>query len=105
MNPLRQPPCWWLVLLVVLAALPLTFFLAALPRNGKLLGLMLLLIPFWTNMLIRTYAWQVLLSSNSWFSKAAVALGLLESGEGLYPSAFAVFLVVTAWVIALRVAE
>jgi spermidine/putrescine transport system permease protein len=84
------------VLFCVLAAMPLTFFIAGLPRNRKLLGLMLLLIPFWTNMLIRTYAWQVLLSSNSWFSKVAVALGFLEPGEGLYPSAFAVFLAMTA---------
>ena len=82
-------------LLCIAAALPLTFFIAALSPRLKKLGLMLVVIPFWTNMLIRTYAWQIILSGTGWISRAAAALGLVQPGEALYPSAFAVFIVLT----------
>jgi spermidine/putrescine transport system permease protein len=36
---------------------PLAFFLAARPAKTRLLWLTVLLIPFWTNLVIRTYAW------------------------------------------------
>lgn len=82
-------------MLCIVAALPLTFFIAGLPKRFKQLGLMLVIIPFWTNMLIRTYAWQIIFSSTGWLSHAAAALGLIKTGDGLYPSAFAVFVVLT----------
>jgi spermidine/putrescine transport system permease protein len=81
--------------LCVLAALPLTFFIAGLPQRLKQVALMLIVIPFWTNMLIRTYAWQIIFSSTGWLSHAAAALGLIKTGDALYPSAFAVFVVLT----------
>jgi spermidine/putrescine transport system permease protein len=82
-------------MLCILAAVPLTFFIAALPRRFKLLALMLVMIPFWTNLLIRTYAWQIILSSTGWLAGAATSLGLIQSGEALYPSAWSVFVVLT----------
>lgn len=48
-------------LLCLLVGYPLAFFIATRPvrwRNGLVL---LLMIPFWTNFLIRTYAWLLLL--------------------------------------------
>jgi spermidine/putrescine transport system permease protein len=74
-----------------LAALPLTFFIAGLPSRFKPLALMLVVIPFWTNLLIRTYAWQIVLSGTGWLAQAAAGLGLIRPGEALYPGAFAVF--------------
>jgi spermidine/putrescine transport system permease protein len=47
-------------------------------------------IPFWTNLLIRTYAWQILLAAQSPLSSAAAALGFIGRGEALYPGQFAV---------------
>ncbi len=82
-------------MLCILAALPLTFFMAGLPQRCKQLGLMLVIIPFWTNLLIRTYAWQIIFSSTGWLSRGAAALGLIQAGDALYPSAFAVFVVLT----------
>src|SRR5262245_18804777 len=46
------------VVFCLAAALPLVFFIAALPTRFKQIALMLVVIPFWTNLLIRTYAWQ-----------------------------------------------
>ena len=77
--------------LCVLAALPLAFFIAALPPRFKNTGLTLVLIPFWTNLLIRTYAWQILLAPESWITQAAACLHLVKPGEPLYPSAFAIY--------------
>ena len=82
-------------LLCILAALPLTFFIAGLPKRLKQLGLMLVVIPFWTNMLIRTYAWQIIFSSTGWLARGAASLGLIHAGDALYPSTAAVFIVLT----------
>jgi spermidine/putrescine transport system permease protein len=77
-------------LLCLLASLPLAFFIAGQSERRKQLALTLLIIPFWTNLLIRTYAWQILLGPDSFLAKAASALGFVEAGRPLYPSLFAV---------------
>ena len=48
-------------ILCVAAGLPLAFFIAGLPERHRNMALTLVIIPFWTNLLIRTYAWQLLL--------------------------------------------
>jgi spermidine/putrescine transport system permease protein len=78
--------------LCVLGGFPLAFFIAGLPPRHKTAALTLVVIPFWTNLLIRTYAWQILLAPQSWLSKLAAALGLVPDGEPLYPGLFAVAL-------------
>jgi len=79
-------------LLCIVAGLPLAFYLAGLPQRYKTLALTLVVIPLWTNLLIRTYAWQILLAPESWLAKAATLLGLAARGDGLYPGTFAVYL-------------
>jgi len=79
----------------ILAALPLTFFIAGLPARFKQVALMLVVIPFWTNLLIRTYAWQIVLSGTGWLARAAAGLGIIQPGEALYPGVFAVFIGLT----------
>jgi len=74
----------------VLAALPLAFFIARLPGRWKNFALTLVVIPFWTNLLIRTYAWQILLAPESFLSVLARRLGLLAADGALYPGLFAV---------------
>lgn len=76
--------------LCLLLALPLTFFIAGLSERRRMIALTLVMIPFWTNLLVRTYAWQLLLGPGSWLSEGAAAMGLISAGEGLYPSWFAV---------------
>ena len=71
-------------------ALPLAFFIAGLSTRWKSFALTLVVIPLWTNLLIRTYAWQILLAPEGLVSKAAVALGVLHAGKGLYPGSVAV---------------
>ena len=78
--------------LCVLAGLPLAFFIARLAQPFKNLALILVVIPFWTNLLIRTYAWQMLLGPESWLSQAAAWAGIIAAGDAIYPSTFAVYL-------------
>lgn len=78
--------------LCLLTGLPLAFFIARLPSRWRNAALTLVVVPFWTNLLIRTYAWQILLSPESWLSRAAHAAGLGSHGEPLYPGTFAVML-------------
>jgi spermidine/putrescine transport system permease protein len=79
-------------LLCLLAGLPLAFFIARLKAPRKNFALILVVIPFWTNLLIRTYAWQILLGPESWITQVGVWFGVVNAGEALYPGAFAVYL-------------
>jgi spermidine/putrescine transport system permease protein len=74
----------------LVTALPLAFFIARLPERFKNTALTLVVIPFWTNLLIRTYAWQIMLSPESWITQAAHAVGIGVPGEPLYPGTLAV---------------
>ncbi len=74
------------------AGFPLAYFIARLPPKSKQTALVLVIIPFWTNLLIRTYAWQILLAPASPLARAAAALGWAEPGRALYPSPVAVYL-------------
>jgi len=78
--------------LCMVAALPLAFFIAGLPVRYKNLALTLVLIPFWTNLLIRTYAWQILFAPESPLTRLMVALGVIGAGQPLYPSALAIYI-------------
>jgi spermidine/putrescine transport system permease protein len=75
----------------VVAAFPIAFFIAALPDRFKNVALTLVIIPFWTNLLIRTYAWQILFAAESPLARGAAALGLVAPGTALYPGTFAVY--------------
>ena len=79
-------------LLCMIAALPLAFFISGLPGRYKNLALTLVLIPFWTNLLIRTYAWQILLAPESPLTWLFVRLHLVAEGAPLYPSTVAVYI-------------
>jgi spermidine/putrescine transport system permease protein len=48
-------------LLCLLIGLPLAYFIATRARKRKALLILLLVIPFWTSFLIRTYAWLLIL--------------------------------------------
>jgi len=76
----------------VILSYPLAFFICARPERTRYLWLTLVIIPFWTNMVIRTYAWFLILAPEMPFAKLASYLGLIPAGSPLYPNAFAVYL-------------
>jgi len=76
----------------ILVSYPLAFFLASRPDKTRMIWLTLLLVPFWTNLVIRTYAWLLALSPSMPIAKILGWLGIIESGSALYPGSFAVYL-------------
>ncbi|EIA39631.1 spermidine/putrescine ABC transporter permease [Thermus parvatiensis] len=75
-------------LLSALLGYPLAFYIAGHPRRDLLL--LLLLLPFFTNFLIRVYAWLVLLQREGLVNAFLQAFGL--GPLSLYPSFLAVLL-------------
>ncbi len=78
--------------LCIALGLPLAFFIAKLPTRYRNLALVLVMIPFWSNLLIRTYAWQLLLSPDGPVTRVVRVFGLVAEGEGLYPSTLATYI-------------
>jgi spermidine/putrescine transport system permease protein len=75
-------------ILTLLAAYPLAYWLALrAPRRHRLLLLVLVILPFWTSLLIRLYAWMFILGSKGLPSLLAL-LGL--PGVRLVNTPFAV---------------
>jgi spermidine/putrescine transport system permease protein len=86
-------------LICLLAAYPIAYFIATRPtryRNGLILALML---PFWTNFLIRTYAWLTLLRTNTGLINVSLmSLGLIDTPLPLFGNDFAIILgLVYSW--------
>ncbi len=79
-------------LVSILLSYPLCFFIAAREKRSRYMWLTLVIIPFWTNMVIRTYAWFLILAPELPFAKLAAALGFIAEGAPLYPNAFAVYI-------------
>ena len=63
--------------LCLLLGYPLAYFIAHAPPNRANLLLLLVLVPFWTSLLVRTTSWIVLLQSQGVLNDVMVALGVL----------------------------
>lgn len=69
----------------LLVGYPFAYFVASRPAPLRHVLLLLVVIPFWTNMLTRTYAWMIILRGNGLLNQALMALGLIsEPLELLY---------------------
>lgn len=63
-------------LISILAGYPTAYLIARLPRRWKTIALIAIVLPFWTNFLVRIYAWIVLLSGPGLVNSALGKLGL-----------------------------
>ncbi|HRE27434.1 MAG TPA: ABC transporter permease [Anaerolineales bacterium] len=90
----------WLALqstiLVILVGYPLSYFIARAPRRQRNFWLFLVLVPLWTNFVIRVYAWIMILRNqgvlNSLLGWFAGLFGLPFTPLDLYPSDLAVLI-------------
>jgi ABC-type spermidine/putrescine transport system permease subunit I len=62
----------------VLLGYPLAYFLSQLPRRAANLCMIAVLLPFWTSLLVRTYAWLVLLQRQGLINTWGMNLGLWD---------------------------
>jgi len=63
----------------LLVAYPVAFWLSRAGRWGVAIGMFALLLPFWTSVLVRTYAWLVLLGRNGVVNRWLRDAGLIEA--------------------------
>ena len=66
-----------ITVLCLLLGYPVAYLIAHAPSSRANLLLLLVLVPFWTSLLVRTTSWIVLLQSRGVFNDVLVALGLL----------------------------
>lgn len=72
---------------------PLAFFISTRQRNWvRQLCLFMVVLPFWTNFLVRTYAWRILLGDEGTVNSILQSLGLISEPLTLLNTQFAVIL-------------
>ena len=89
----------WVSLLVTLLCLaigyPLSFWLSHLPGKTANLMMVLVLLPFWTSLLVRTTAWIVLLQKEGVVNSLLMATGLINEPLVLIFNRFGVVIAMT----------
>jgi ABC-type spermidine/putrescine transport system permease subunit I len=65
-------------LICVLLGYPLCYWLTKMPDRTAAILMVFVLVPFWTSILVRTYAWLVLLQRNGIINSSLMSLGVIE---------------------------
>lgn len=85
-DPLYINVLWQSILLAGLTTIiciifgyPFAYIIARSPRKYRNLLLMLVIVPFWTNSLVRTYAWIVLLRTEGVINVFLMKLGIISA--------------------------
>lgn len=86
-------------LICLLVAYPMAYCIATRPAKYRNILILALMLPFWTNFLIRTYAWLTLLRTNTGLINVSLmSLGLIEAPLPLFGNDFAIVLgLVYSW--------
>lgn len=74
---------------------PLAYWLSTMPERRANLFMILVLLPFWTSILVRISAWIVLLQSDGLVNKTLIALGLTQAPLELLFNRISVYLSMT----------
>ena len=73
----------WLALLTTLFTLgigyPFAYCVAKLPEKRRAFVLLLVIVPFWTNSLVRIYGWMILLRGEGIVNSLLIFLGMTDS--------------------------
>ncbi|WP_370459986.1 ABC transporter permease [Nostocoides sp. F2B08] len=66
-------------LICLLIAIPMAYWMAVkVSPNRRVFLLALVIVPFWTNFLVRTIGWQVILAPEGWLSGLLQSVGLRD---------------------------
>ena len=78
--------------IALLIGYPAAYLIATLPRRWRTPVLVLVMLPFWTSLLIRTYAWIVLLNREGLINRGLESLGFINEPLPLLYNEFAIIL-------------
>lgn len=106
----RDPTLWRIIritftiaaestLAVLILGYPLAYLMAALSRKRANILLLFVLVPFWTSILVRMYAWMALLGPRGPFNKALMGLTGTTSPYHLLYDRFAVIVGMTHYLL------
>ena len=76
--------------IAVLLAYPAAYAITRAPRHRQIGYLVLVMLPFWSNYLVRTYAWIVMLNREGLINRGLRGLGLIEEPLPLLYNEFAI---------------
>jgi ABC-type spermidine/putrescine transport system permease subunit I len=65
-------------LLTLALGYPVAYVMATSGRTWQLVGIAFVLLPFWTSILVRTYAWMVMLGRNGVVNRALIGWGVID---------------------------
>ncbi len=77
-------------LIVTLLAYPAAYYIATRTVRWRALMLLAIVVPSWTNQVIRSVGWMNIFAPGTPVADFAAKLGLIEAQMGLFPSQFAV---------------
>lgn len=86
---------WYALLTTIICVIvgyPVGYFIGRLPERWRNIFLTLVMIPFWTSFLIRTYAWVSLLSKEGLINSLLVSAQIVPEPIGMMYTPFAVVL-------------
>lgn len=75
-------------LVCVLLGYPLAYLLSQLPERASQICMAFVLLPFWTSILVRTYAWLVLLQRQGLINNWLLDLGIIQEPLALVHNFF-----------------
>lgn len=78
--------------IVLLLGYPVAYVLARLPVGRSNLLMILVLLPFWSSILVRSYAWMVLLGRNGIINQLLLFVGIIAQPVKLLNTTFAVYI-------------
>src|SRR5215469_10228479 len=73
----------WTTLFAILAGYPVAYLLANTTARARDTLILLVLMPFWTSFLVRTFAWMILLGRNGAVNRLLLALGITDAPVSL----------------------
>ena len=62
----------------VLVGYPLCYWLTRMSDRNAAILMVFVLVPFWTSVLVRTYAWLVLLQRNGIINESMISMGIID---------------------------
>jgi putrescine transport system permease protein len=79
-----------LILLVI--GYPIAYAIARMPRRWQAVFLVLIILPFWTSLLIRVYAWMNILQRDGLLNEVLLALGIVKAPPAWLATDTAIFI-------------
>lgn len=78
-------------LLCLVVAFPIAYGVTRVPESWRNPLLLLIVLPFWTSLLLRVYAWIGLLKNNGVINDVLMTIGIIDAPLPLLNNAFAIY--------------